>query len=134
TTSDPVAIQVEKPSVVTDQSSLTVSRGHTTSFGVSLSTAPSSSVTVHLSDAGTGTKVSKGQALTFTPSDWNRPQQVTVAAAQTKAGGHSTVIGAASELGSGSVGGYGAATATGYDQWFLTLYDDITNPANGYFS
>ena len=27
-----------------------------------------------------------------------------------------------------------AAAATGYDQWFLNLYDDITNPGNGYFS
>ena len=154
TTSDPVAIQVEKPSVVTDQSSLTVSRGHTTSFSVSLSTAPSSSVTVHLSDAGTGTTVSKGQTLTFTPSDWNRPQQVTVAAAggpgksnraaggpgksnratQTRTGSHSTITASASGLGTASVGVTAAAAATGYDQWFLNLYDDITNPSNGYFS
>ena len=134
TTSDPVAIRVEKPSVVTDQSSLTVEKGHSTSFGVSLSTAPSRSVTVRLADAGTETRVSKGQTLTFTPSDWNRPQQVTVAAAQVKSGGHSTVTATASGLGSASVGVTAAATATGYDQWFLNLYDDITNPANGYFS
>jgi hypothetical protein len=134
TTSDPVAIRVEKPSVVTDQSSLTVEKGHSTSFGVSLSTAPSRSVTVRLADAGTETRLSKGQTLTFTPSDWNRPQQVTVAAAQVKAGGHSTVTATASGLGSASVGVTAAATATGYDQWFLNLYDDITNPANGYFS
>ena len=78
--------------------------------------------------------MSKGQTLTFTPSDWNRPQQVTVAAAQVKSGGHSTVTATASGLGSASVGVTAAATATGYDQWFLNLYDDITNPANGYFS
>jgi hypothetical protein len=39
--------------------------------------------------------------------------------------------------------GYGAATvavteaantATGYDSWFMSLYNDIKNPANGYFS
>jgi hypothetical protein len=134
TTSDPVAIQVEKPSVVTDQSSLTVSKGHTTSFGVSLSAAPSSSVTVHLSDVGTGSTVSKGHALTFTPLDWNRPQQVTVAATQTKTGSHSTITASASGLGNASVGVTAAAAATGYDQWFLNLYDDITNPSNGYFS
>ena len=134
TTSDPVAIQVEKPSVVTDQSSLTVEKGHSTSFGVSLSTAPSRSVTVRLANAGTETRLSKGQTLTFTPSDWNRPQQVTVAAAQVKSGGHSTVTATASGLESASVGVTAAATATGYDQWFLNLYDDITNPANGYFS
>ncbi len=144
TTSNPVAIQVEKPSVVTDQSSLTVAQGHTTSFGVSLSTAPSSAVTVHLNDAGTGTTVSKGQMLTFTPSDWNRPQQVTVAAAggpgksntaaQTKTGSHSTITASAAGLGSASVGVTAAAAATGYDQWFLNLYSDITNSSNGYFS
>jgi hypothetical protein len=89
---------------------------------------------VRLADAGTETRLSKGQTLTFTPSDWNRPQQVTVAAAQVKAGGHSTVTATASGLGSASVGVTAAATATGYDQWFLNLYDDITNPANGYFS
>jgi hypothetical protein len=134
TTSDPVAIQVEKPSVVTDQSSLTITQGHTASFGVSLSTAPSSAVTVHLNDSGTGTAVSKGQTLTFTPSDWNRPQQVTVAAAKTKAGSHSTITASASGLGNASVGVTAAAAATGYDQWFLNLYDDITNTSNGYFS
>ncbi|MGD0561113.1 MAG: Ig-like domain-containing protein, partial [Streptosporangiaceae bacterium] len=80
TTSDPVTIQVEKPSVVTDQSALTVQRGHRATFGVSLSTAPSSDVTVRLNEAGAGTTVSGGKTLTFTPSDWNRPQQVAVAA------------------------------------------------------
>jgi hypothetical protein len=136
TTSDPVPIRVEKPSVVTDQSSLTVSKGHTTSFGVSLSTAPSSTVKVHLNDAGTGTSVAKGQTLTFTPSDWNRTQQVTVAASkgQAKTGSHSTVTATAAGLGSAEVGVTAAAAATGYDQWFLNLYDDITNTSNGYFS
>ncbi len=103
TTSDPVAIRVEKPSVVTDQSSLTVEKGHSASFGVSLSTAPSSPVTVHLSDAGTETRLSKGQALTFTPSNWNQPQQATVAAAQPKAGSRSTITASAAGLGNASV-------------------------------
>ena len=134
TTSDPVAIQVEKPSVMTAQSSLTITKGHSASFAVKLSTAPSSPVTVHLSDAGTGTKVSKGQTLTFTPSNWNQPQPVTVAAAQTKAGSHSTITASAAGLGSASVGVTAAAAATGYDQWFLNLYNQMTNSANGYFS
>jgi hypothetical protein len=134
TTSDPVAIRVEKPSVVTDQSSLTISKGHSASFAVSLSTAPSGPVPVHLSDAGTGTRVSKGQALTFTPSNWNQPQQVTVAAAQTKSGSHSTITASAAGLGNASVAVTAAAAATGYDQWFLNLYNNITNSNNGYFS
>jgi hypothetical protein len=134
TTSDPVAIQVEKPSVVTDQSSLTVQQGKSSTVGVSLSSAPTSDVTVHLSDAGTGTSVSKGQTLTFTPSDWNKPQQATVAAGKTKTGSHSTITASASGLGNASVGVTAAAAATGYDAWFLSLYDDITNTSNGYFS
>jgi Glycosyl hydrolase family 48/Cellulose binding domain/Putative Ig domain len=136
TTSDPVAIQVEKPSVVTSQSSLTISQGHTASTGVSLSTKPSSNVTVHLSDSGTGTAVSEGQTLTFTPANWNLPQQVTVTApkGRARAGSHSTVTASAAGLGNATVGVTAAAAATGYDQWFLNLYSDITNASNGYFS
>jgi hypothetical protein len=134
TTSNPVAIQVEKPSVMTSQSSLTITKGHSASFAVKLSTAPTSPVTVRLSNAGTGTKVSKGQALTFTPANWNQPQQVTVAAAQTKAGSHSTITASAAGLGNASVAVTAAAAATGYDQWFLDLYNQLTNTANGYFS
>ncbi len=131
--SSPVAIQVEKPSVVTTQSSLTINKGQSASFGVALSSAPSSDVTVHLSDSGAGTSVSKGQTLTFTPADWNHPQQATVAAAK-KADSHTTVTASASGLGNASVGVTAAPAATGYDQWFLNLYADITNTANGYFS
>ena len=134
TTSDPVAIQVVKPSVLTAQSSLMITKGHSASFAVKLSTAPTSPVTVHLSDAGTGTTVSTGQALTFTPSNWNQPQAVTVAAAQAKAGSHSTVTASAAGLGSASVAVTAAPAATGYDQWFLNLYNQMTNSANGYFS
>jgi hypothetical protein len=134
TTSDPVAIQVEKPSVVANQSALTVSKGQSASFGVTLSTAPAKPVTVSLKDSGTGSKVSKGQKLTFTPANWNKPQQVTVAQAQAKTGSHSTLTASASGLGSASVGVTAAVTATGYDQWFLNQYTDMTNPANGYFS
>jgi hypothetical protein len=134
TTSDPVAFQVEKPSVVTTQSSVTVAKSQSTAFGVTLSAKPTAPVTVHLSDTGTGSKVSKGGTLTFTPANWDRPQSVTVAATQVKTGSHSTITASAAGLGSSSVAVTAAVTATGYDQWFLNLYSDITNPANGYFS
>src|ERR1700678_3026536 len=137
TTSDPVAIQVEKPSVVTDQSSITVQQGHSASVGVSLSTAPSSDVTVNLNDSGTGS--SEAQPPPSTPSDGNKPQQATVTGdsrtgAQAKTGRQSTITASASGLGSASVAVTDAATASGYDAWFLSLYNDITNPSNGYFS
>src|SRR5258708_3714794 len=102
TTSNPVAIQVEKPSVVASQSSLMIAKSHSASFAVALSTAPTSPVTVHLSDAGTGSKVSKGQTLTFTPSNWNQPQAATVTVAQPKAGSHSTITASAAGLGNAS--------------------------------
>jgi hypothetical protein len=137
TTSDPVAIQVEKPSVVASESSLAVAKGNNASFGVTLSARPSKNVTVQMGQSGaTGTSLTRGQTLTFTPSNWNRPQQVTVAAAKgnAKLGSHSTITASAAGLGSASVGVTDATTATGYDQWFLNLYADITNTANGYFS
>jgi hypothetical protein len=137
TTSNPVAIRVQNPGVEINQSAVAVARGHTASFGVSLSNAPTSNVTVHLNKSGAaGTTVSKGQTLTFTPSDWNKAQQVTVAAANStaKASSHATITATAAGLGSASVGVTAAAAATGYDQWFLNLYSDITNTANGYFS
>ncbi len=134
TTSSPVAIQVEQPSVVIDQSTLAVQQGHSASLGVSLSTKPTSPVAVQLNESGNGVSVAKGQTLTFTPSNWNRPQQVTVAAAPTKAGSHATITASSPGLHNASVGVTDAATASGYDQWFLDLYNDMTNSANGYFS
>ncbi len=138
TISSPVAIQVENPTVVTSQSSVAVTKGSTTSFGVSLSAKPAKNVTVRLNQSGaTGASVSRGQTLTFTSSDWNKTQQVTVAGTNgsATAGSHSTLTASAAGLRSASVGvTAAAAAATGYDQWFLNLYDDITNTSNGYFS
>ncbi|HJP76433.1 MAG TPA: glycoside hydrolase family 48 protein [Pseudonocardiaceae bacterium] len=134
TTSTPVAIQVEQPSVLIDRSSLAVQQGHSASLGVSLSTAPTAPVAVQVNESGTGVTVSQGRTLTFTPSNWNRPQPVTVAAAPTKSGSHATIIASAAGLNNASAGITDAATASGYDQWFLDLYNNLTNPANGYFS
>jgi len=111
-----------------------ISRAKTLPGAAQLASAPSSDVTVHLNDSGTGSSLSKGQTLTFTPSDWNKAQQATVTAGQAKAGSQSTVTASASGLGTASVAVTAAATATGYDAWFLSLYNDITNPSNGYFS
>ena len=134
TTSSPVAIQVEQPSVLIDQSSLAVQQGHTATLGVSLSTAPTSPVAVRLDESGSGVTVSQGQTLTFTPVE------LEPAAAGDRVRGanqgrqprhdHGIVAG----RGNATVGVTDAATASGYDQWFLDLYNDITNPANGYFS
>ena len=134
TTSDPVAIGVEQPSVVADQTHLTVAGGNKASFGVTLSSPPAKTVSVHLAGTGAGASLSTGQTLTFTPSNWNAPQPVTVAEGKAKNGSRSTITASASGLRPATVAVTDAATATGYDQWFLNLYDDITNPSNGYFS
>jgi hypothetical protein len=71
-------------SLVVAPTAVTVPEGGTATYGVSLGTQPASNVTV-TSTAGTGDTnltVSGGGSLTFTPSNWNTPQNVTVAAAQ----------------------------------------------------
>ena len=65
-----------------DPTSLSVTQGSTGTFGVSLSTAPGSNVTVTVSrtSGNTGLSVSSGGTLTFTPANWSTAQNVTIAA------------------------------------------------------
>ena len=85
-----------------------------------MSAKPAKNVTVRLNQTGTtGVSVSRGQTLNFTPSDWNKTQQVTVAGEQGDAatGSHATLTASAAGLRSASVGvTAAAAAATGYDQ------------------
>ena len=67
------------------------------------------------------------------------PQNVTVAAGTTAAdgGGQGTFTASASGYAPGSATvteALPAGSQSQYDQWFLSLYDTIMNPANGYFS
>jgi cellulose 1,4-beta-cellobiosidase len=59
-----------------------VAQGTSEVFGVSLSAAPSANVTVTVqrTSGNSGLTVSAGATLTFTPSNWNYPQPVTVTA------------------------------------------------------
>src|SRR5580692_8964725 len=141
-TSYPVAITVEAPTVVVNPANVAVQQGKNTTFGVALSAQPASSVTVTVAQNSGGDpdlSVSSGGTLTFTTSNWSVPQAVTVASGTTGADGGSQGIFSASAT------GYNAGTVTitealaagsqsGYDQWFLNLYDTIMNPVNGYFS
>lgn len=136
-TSYPVAIQVEGPTIITNPTVLTVAQGTSSTFGVALSSAPSGNVTVAVAQSGDADlSVSGGSSLTFTPADWNVAQQVTVKAGSTAAdvGANGTVTASATGYTSGTVAVTEAQSGSGYDQWFLNLYDDIKNPANGYFS
>jgi hypothetical protein len=139
TTSEPVAITVEAASVVASPTSLTVQQGSSATFAVSLSSAPSANVTVSVAENSGGDpdlSVTSGASLTFTPSNWNTLQNVTVAAGTNSAdkGGQGVFSASATGYASASVTVTEAAATSGYDQWFLNLYDTVMNPASGYFS
>jgi hypothetical protein len=140
TTSDPVAITVENPSVVANPTSLTVLQGSTGTFGLALSGQPTADVTVTVTEGGSDPdlSISAGGTLTFTPQDWSEPQNVTVAAGTnaSDAGGTATFTASATGYGSATVTVTEAASTASstYDQWFLDLYNTMKNPNNGYFS
>ncbi|UXY22917.1 cellulose binding domain-containing protein [Streptomyces cynarae] len=134
--STPVGITVASgPAVAASPTQLGVQQGKTGTFGVTLSKQPSANVTVSVArtDGNTGLSVTGGSSLTFTPSNWNTAQTVTITA---------DASGTGSATFTASATGYTKATVTvtelaatkAYDARFLDLYGKITNPANGYFS
>jgi hypothetical protein len=134
--SAPVGITVVAgPAVVAAPTQLGVRQGAAGTFEVSLSTQPAADVTVTTArTAGnTGLSVTGGATLTFTPSNWNTPQAVTITADASGTGaatftatapGHAPAQVVVTEL----------AAAKQYDARFLDLYAKIMDPANGYFS
>jgi serine/threonine-protein kinase len=74
--------------IVAAPPSLSVTQGSTGTFGVTLSAAPASEVTVTVSliQGNSGLSVGAGGTLTFTPSNWNSAQDVTIAADLTGTG------------------------------------------------
>ena len=90
-TSSAVSVTVNPattPAVVASPTSLSVTQGSTGTFGVSLSTAPSSNVTVTVSrtSGNTGLSVSSGGTLTFTRANFATAQTVTLAADSSSTG------------------------------------------------
>jgi hypothetical protein len=138
-TSSPVAITVEQASVVATPASLTVLQGGTGNVSVALSAAPTANVTVSAAVTNDADlTISTGGTLTFTPANWNMTQTLTLAAGTNTAdaGAHGTLTLSATGYASATVAVTEAAqtAGSGYDQWFMSLYNDIKNPANGYFS
>ncbi|WP_031523137.1 glycoside hydrolase family 48 protein [Streptomyces sp. NRRL F-5123] len=134
--STPVGVHVASgPAIVASPTTLSVQQGKTGTFGLKLSGAPASNVTVAVArTAGnSGLSVQSGASLTFTPSNWSTAQNVTVAA---------DASGSGSATFSATATGYSTATvsvseiaATGdYAARFLSLYTKITDPSSGYFS
>ncbi|MFI6736040.1 glycoside hydrolase family 48 protein [Nonomuraea sp. NPDC050451] len=145
TTSAPVGITVSQntgPALVVSPTTLSVPEAGTASFSVKLSQAPSANVTVTTSrfSGDTDLTVSSGASLIFTPANWNTAQNVTLAAANdsdTTAGngvfrvtatGYTAVDVTASEA-DDDVGGNNP-----YVQRFVEMYNELHDPANGYFS
>ncbi|HET9896474.1 MAG TPA: cellulase family glycosylhydrolase [Streptosporangiaceae bacterium] len=75
-------------SIVASPTSLSVTQGKTGTIGLSLSAAPSSNVTVTTARASgnTGLSVTAGGSLTFTPSNFATPQNVTITADSSSTG------------------------------------------------
>jgi hypothetical protein len=134
--STPVGVHVAAgPAIVASPTTVSVQQGKTGTFGVKLSSAPASNVTVGVARTAGNTSltVQSGASLTFTPANWSTAQNVTVAAAATGSG---------SATFSATATGYSTATVTvneigatsDYAARFLSLYGKITDPASGYFS
>ncbi|MGY1451877.1 glycoside hydrolase family 48 protein [Streptomyces sp. SS8] len=137
--STPVGVEVtDGPAVVVTPAQLGVRQGETARFAVKLSRQPSANVTatVERTSGNTGLSVADGASLTFTPANWDTPQEVTVAADATGTGaatftisapGHDEAEVTVTQLAGSGEGGE-------YEDRFLELYNKIFDPANGYFS
>jgi hypothetical protein len=136
TTSAPVGITVSSgPSITASTSTLTVAQGTTGTFGLTLNAKPTANVTVTVARASgnTGLTVTGGASLTFTPTNYNTAQNVTVTADASSTGA-ATFTASATGYTSASVTVTETKATGTYVQRFLTLYNEITNPANGYFN
>ncbi|WP_028801811.1 glycoside hydrolase family 48 protein [Streptomyces sp. 142MFCol3.1] len=134
--STPVGITVASgPAVVASPSQLGVQQGKAGTFDVKLSTQPSANVTVAVArtDGNTGLSVTGGSSLTFTPSNWNTAQKVTITA-DASGTGAATFTASATGHTKATVTVTELAASKAYDARFLDLYGKITDPANGYFS
>ncbi|WP_285760599.1 glycoside hydrolase family 48 protein [Nocardiopsis ansamitocini] len=138
TVSAPVTVQVlDTPGLLATPATVRVRQGQTATFGVKLSNQPSGTVTatVARSSGSSDLSVSSGASLSFTTSNWDQPQQVTVASADNggdpgeavftvSASGHDAATVTVRET---------SASASAYDEAFLEQYEKIKDPASGYF-
>ncbi|MDT0341685.1 glycoside hydrolase family 48 protein [Streptomyces litchfieldiae] len=129
---------VEDPAIVAAPTSLALQRGASGTVGLRLNAQPTSNVTVSVArTSGNSDLAISGPATrTFTPTNWNITQSVTIAAGTTGSGsavftasapGHEPATFTVTQLGGGTGDGEN-------EERFLSLYEQIKNPANGYFS
>ncbi len=134
--STPVGVHVASgPAVVASPSAFTVQQGKTATYGVKLSGQPSGSITVTTTRASgaSGLSVASGDTLTFTSANWSTAQNVTVAA-DASGTGTAQFTSKATGYDTATVSVTETASNGAYEDRFLSLYDKITDPANGYFS
>jgi len=76
------------PSIMVSPAAQTITQGTTGTVGISLSSAPSSNVTLSVArtSGNTGLSVTAGSSLTFTPSNFSTGQSVTVSADSSSSG------------------------------------------------
>ena len=82
---DDLVRQLPTPNVTLSSTSVTVREGSSATYSVRLNTRPSSAVTITATQADGSDPdltVIKGASLTFTATNWNVPQQVTIGAAE----------------------------------------------------
>jgi hypothetical protein len=133
--STPVGVHVAAgPAIVASPAQLTVQQGSTATFGLKLSGAPAANVTVAVARTAGNTSLTAAPAsLVFTPANWSTAQNVTVTAASTGTGA-ATFAATSTGYATATVTATEIAGGTGYNAKFLSLYNKITDPANGYFS
>ncbi len=93
------------PTIVTSATSLSVNEGGSAQFGVRLSAAPSSNVTVNVArlSGDTDLTVTGGASLTFTPANFATQQMVTIGAAEDADQSNGTAVFRASAAGLSNV-------------------------------
>ncbi|MET8764921.1 glycoside hydrolase family 48 protein [Lentzea sp. NPDC004782] len=137
TSTAPVPVKVlAGATIVASPATINVKQGDKATFGVTLASQPSSSVTVAVArSSGSADLTAAPTSLTFTTSNWNTPQNVTVTSAAN--GGD-----LASAVFSATATGYAPASVTAkeisstipkFQEAFLTQYNKIKDPASGYF-
>ncbi|HET6213869.1 MAG TPA: glycoside hydrolase family 48 protein [Micromonosporaceae bacterium] len=132
-----VAIVVDPatgPTLVVDPTAVSVTAGATATFGVRLSAAPASNVTVGSTrtSGSTCVTISAGGSLTFTPANALTPQNVTVAAAAGCTGSATIAVSATGFSTVNVTATVIPANQNPYVTEFLTQYNKIKN--SGYFS
>ncbi len=77
-----IYVQQVTPGIVAAPTALSVTQASSGTFAVTLSAAPTKDVTVTVSftSGNAGLSVTSGGTLTFTPSNWNTAQDVTITA------------------------------------------------------